>query len=66
MVLEGTEGAFETSSLSSQLLFFSPGLCLYLLGCICVHAHVCVHVYMYFHASVHVHTHMCEHTCMCM
>lgn len=46
MVLGGAEGAFETSSLSSQLLFFSPGLCLYLLGCVGVHARVYVHAYV--------------------
>lgn len=52
MVLGGIEGAFETSSLSSQLLFFLPGLCLYLLGCVCVRVHVCMHMYMYLHAPV--------------
>lgn len=64
LVLEGIEGAFETSSLSvflarSVFAFAGMRMC----ACTCV----CVHMYTHLHAPVHVHAHIrvSTHVCVC-
>lgn len=57
---EALRGAFGTSFLFPQLLFFFLGKSFLLVGT-CVYVCVHVHTYMYLHASVYV----CEHTYVC-
>lgn len=71
---EALRGAFGTSSLFPQLLFFFLGqsflligtcvcVCMYIHTCICMHLCVCEHTCVY--VSVCTHVHVCVCVCVC-